>query len=143
MESDDDFNKDKSRSRSRSYSKSKNNMSISEDNNISDVENINEKTNKKVKYKRKTYRIEQKLKIVNELKNSSIKALEKKYGISGKNIRRCRDQREELEKIKYKKVKNKLSGGGHPPLDIDINSHEVVCEATKLKPELINKSYGH
>ena len=157
MESDD-FNKDKSRSRPNS--KINNNMSISEDNNILDVENINQNPNKKVKYKRKTYRIEQKLKIVNELKNSSIKALEKKYGISGKNIRRWRDQREELEKIKYKKFKNNIGGAGHPSqtldieqqlelfikrnreIDIAVNSHEVVCEAIKLKPELINKSYG-
>ena len=161
MESDDSFNKDKSRSRSRSYSKNKNDMSISEDNNsISHVENINQNPNKKVKYKRKTYRIEQKLKVVNELKNSSINALEKKYGISGKNIRRWRDQKEELEKIKYKKFKNNIGGAGHPSqnldieeqlelfikrnreIDIAVNSYEVVCEAIKLKPELINKSYG-
>ena len=70
MESDDDFNKDKSRSRP--YSKINNNMSISKDNNILDVENINQNPNRKVKYKRKTYRIEQKLKFENELKNSSI-----------------------------------------------------------------------
>ena len=73
-----------------------------------------------------------------------------------KNIRRWKVQKEELEKTKYKKVKNNIGGTGHPldiekrlklfikrngELDIAVNSHEIVCEPIKLKPELINKSY--
>lgn len=97
-------------------------MSISEVSNESEFENTNKKSNKIAKYKRKTYTIMQKIKIVNELNISTIHELGKKYGISRKNIRRWREQREELEKVNFKKVKNNLSGSGQPPQTLDIEN---------------------
>ena len=95
MESDDSSNKKLERSRSIS----KDRMSISEEDQQMESE-CNNGPKIKINYKRKSYTIQQKIKIINESRTSSLHSLEKKYDISRKNIRRWKTQIKELEKGK-------------------------------------------
>ena len=154
MESDESERKKRERSRSISEDK----MSISENSEENKSENNIIKYNK-ANFKRKTYTIQQKLKIINEAETTSFHALEKKYNISRKNLRRWKSQKNELESLNFQKTRKNLIGAGAPPqtlpiekdleifikkyreIDIAINTHELVCEAIKLMPELLDKSY--
>ena len=74
-------------------------MSISEEHQQMESE-CNNGPKIKINYKRKSYTIQQKIKIINESRTSSLHSLEKKYDISRKNIRRWKTQIKELEKGK-------------------------------------------
>ena len=82
-----------------------------------------------------------------------------KFNISRKNLRRWKSKKKELESLNFQKIRKNLWSEGGPPqilpiekdleiimkkyreIDISINIHELVSEAIKLMPNLIEKSY--
>ena len=112
------------------------------------------------KPKKRTFTIEEKIKIAKEALDNGIHATSRKYVIDRKTIRVWIKNIDELKNTNNKKVKRNLSGAGRKPyiteiennliefikkyreIEIAISIHELIIEAQILFPPIINNSYN-
>ena len=119
---------------------------------------LNDKSNNNLKKIFKSYTIAEKLKAIEIAEKNSNHFVEENFGIDRKNVRRWRNQKNDLIEAENKK-KKKLPGGGRKAylnideesklinrikenrnLGIAITSHSVLLFIQKLKPEFAKKN---